>query len=110
MNSPERSAPGRKVPVFIRRKAEGEGRFHEESVFSVGVFSNKRVLLGIGVELVLICALSYVPFLQGIFNTAPLAITDWLLLIVLPFPVLLLEELRKLIVRRRNNHKGGRSL
>jgi len=37
VNSPERSAPGRKVPVFIRRKAEGEGRFHEESVFSVGV-------------------------------------------------------------------------
>lgn len=96
--------------VFCQIGAVLNCRTERESVFSVGVFSNKRVLLGIGVELALICALSYVPFLQGIFNTAPLAITDWLLLIVLPFPVLLLEELRKLIVRRRNNHKGGRSL
>ena len=74
------------------------------------MFSNKRVLLGVAVELALICALSYVPFLQGIFNTAPLALTDWLLLIVLPFPILLLEELRKYFSRKAINRKGGRSL
>ena len=96
--------------VFCQIGAVLNCRTERESVFSVGVFSNKRVLLGIAVELVLICALSYVPFLQGIFNTAPLALTDWLLLIVLPFPILLLEELRKYFSRKAINRKGGRSL
>ena len=97
--------------VFCQIGAVLNCRTERESVFSVGVFKNKRVLLGIGVELVLICALSYVPFLQGIFNTAPLAWSDWLMLAILPFPILLLEELRKFIVRRmKQNRKGGRSL
>jgi hypothetical protein len=39
------------------------------------------VLLGIVVEILLICALSYVPFLQNIFNTAPLAWSDWVFLV-----------------------------
>ena len=96
--------------VFCQIGAVLNCRTERESVFSVGVFSNKRVLLGIGVELALICALSYVPFLQGIFNTAPLAWTDWALLVILPFPILLLEELRKYIARSLKKRKGGRSL
>ncbi|MPM50827.1 Calcium-transporting ATPase [bioreactor metagenome] len=96
--------------VFCQIGAVLNCRTERESVFSVGLFSNKRVLLGIAVELALICALSYVPFLQGIFNTAPLALTDWALLVILPFPILLLEELRKYLTRLAKNRKGGRSL
>ena len=97
--------------VFCQIGAVLNCRTEQQSVFSVGVFSNKRVLLGIGVEVALICALSYVPFLQGIFNTAPLGWTDWLLLVVLPFPILLLEELRKFLSRKYGkNRSGGRSL
>ncbi|MEN6595300.1 MAG: cation-transporting P-type ATPase [Clostridiaceae bacterium] len=96
--------------VFCQIGAVLNCRTERESVFKVGIFKNKRVLLGIVVEILLICALSYVPFLQNIFNTAPLGWTDWIFLVVLPFPILLLEELRKYFARMAKKRKGGRSL
>ncbi|HWP22424.1 MAG TPA: cation-transporting P-type ATPase [Candidatus Cryosericum sp.] len=97
--------------VFCQIGAVLNCRTERESVFKVGIFKNKRVLFGIVVEILLICALSYVPFLQSIFNTAPLGWTDWIFLVVLPFPILLLEELRKFLSRKYGkNRSGGRSL
>ena len=95
--------------VFCQIGAVLNCRTERESVFKVGIFKNKRVLLGIVVEILLISALSYIPFLQNIFNTAPLGWTDWIFLALLPFPILLLEELRKYIARLVKNRKGGRS-
>lgn len=76
-----------------------------QSVFKVGLFSNKRILFGIVFEVLLLCTIIYVPFLQGIFNTAPIGIQDWLFLIILPFPILLLEEGRKAIARHIGKKK-----
>lgn len=73
------------------------------SLSSVGLLANRRVLVGIVAEIVLLAALSYVPFLQGIFGTAPLHATDWALLAALPPVMVGLEELRKAYVRH-----GGR--
>jgi len=83
-------------------------RTTRQSVFKIGLFSNKKILLGIGVEVLLICALSYVPFLQTIFNMAPIGLRDWAFLIVLPIPILLIEELRKAVVRNclKKKEKG----
>jgi len=97
--------------VFCQVGAVLNCRTERESVFKVGIFQNKRVLLGILVEIILICALSYVPFLQEIFNTAPLGLSDWGLLVLIPIPILALEELRKFLARLiKKNRKGGRSL
>jgi potassium/sodium efflux P-type ATPase len=70
------------------------------SVFKLGIFKNRHVLFGIVCELVILCALIYLPFLHGIFNTAPLGLRDWIYLIIIPVPVFLLEEARKAVVRR----------
>lgn len=76
-------------------------RTDRQSLFSVGLFSNPRLIaagcFGIG----LMAAISYVPLLQDVFNTAPLAAADWAVLVA--FGVLLLgaEEVRKWWVRRR---------
>ncbi|WRK55709.1 cation-translocating P-type ATPase C-terminal domain-containing protein [Coprobacillaceae bacterium CR2/5/TPMF4] len=45
----------------------------------------------------------YVPFLNGVFGTAPLGIYEWLYLIPIPFILFGIEELRKKIVRKRKN-------
>jgi len=82
-------------------------RTKKQSVFKAGLFKNKKVLLGILVEILLVFVLTYVPFLQGIFNTSPLAFSDWVFLIILPVPVILLEEIRKYIVRKRGNKSAG---
>lgn len=83
-------------------------RTEKQSVFKIGLFSNKRVVFGVIFEILLLCAIVYVPFLQGVFNTAPLNILDWVLLVLIPIPVILLEELRKVLVRRKMRKSGGK--
>jgi magnesium-transporting ATPase (P-type) len=60
------------------------------SVFEVGLFTNKWVFVGIGVLLLLQLGFIYLPFMNTVFHTAPLGLTEWLLaalvgLIVFPF-------------------------
>ncbi len=75
-------------------------RTTKESLFKVGVFTNRYLLIGIAIEIILIFLIVYLPPLQHIFSTAPLYLNDWLIL--LPFAALLLfaDELRKWLVRR----------
>ena len=75
-------------------------RTSRESVFRVGFFGNRLVLLGIAVEICLILCLAYVPFLRSVFGLAPLALRDWAFVATFPFIMLALEETRKAIVRR----------
>lgn len=87
--------------IFCQIGAVLNCRTETESVFKIGIFGNKRILLGIVVEICLLLCLSYIPLLQDVFGTAPLARNDWLFLIVVPFFILGVEELRKALVRRR---------
>jgi magnesium-transporting ATPase (P-type) len=47
------------------------------SVLSVGFFSNKWVWWGVGTTIVLQALFTYAPFMNTIFDTAPLAASDW---------------------------------
>lgn len=91
--------------VFSQIAAAMNCRTQISSVFSIGLFSNHRILLGIGVEIVLIALLMYVPFLQGVFNTGPLNVSEWIFLFCIPVPLFLIEEFRKLIVRKIKAHR-----
>lgn len=75
-------------------------RTQHESLFRVGLLSNRLVLLGIAVELALLGAIAYLPPCNAFFGTAPLA--AWQLALGLPFAVgiVAVEELRKLLLRR----------
>lgn len=86
--------------VFCQIAAAMNCRTQISSVFSVGLFSNRRIWLGIGVEIGLIALLMYVPFLQTVFNTGPLNIIEWSFLFCIPVPLFLLEEGRKWLLRR----------
>ncbi len=77
-------------------------RTDRRSSFSVGLFSNRTLNLGIISEIVIILALVYLPPLQQVFGTAALPPAYWLVLIPIPFIHFGLEELRKYIVRRRS--------
>ena len=78
-------------------------RTETDSVFSVGLFSNRQINLGIVFEVFLVVLLSVVPPLREIFHTSPLAPLDYAFLCLLPPVILLMEELRKAIVRKRHN-------
>lgn len=89
--------------VFCQIAAAINCRTQNTSVFKIGIFSNRHILIGILSEIVILLLLIYVPFFQGVFNTGPLKLVNWLFLIAIPIPLVLIEELRKWLVRRRNN-------
>ena len=95
--------------VFSQIGAVLNCRTERESVFKIGLFSNRKVLFGIVFEFLLLSAIIYVPFLQVTFHTAAIGWQEWLFLVVIPIPILLVEELRKAIVRRMDKAKktGG---
>jgi len=95
--------------VFSQIGAVLNCRTERESVFKIGLFSNRKVLFGIVFEVFLLGAIIYVPFLQTTFHTAAIGWQEWLFLAVIPIPILLVEELRKALVRRmgRTKETGG---
>lgn len=78
-------------------------RTRRQSLFSVGLLSNKLVLLGIASELTLLMLISYVPAVNTFFGTAPLE--PWHLLLSVPFAIAILigDEIRRYFVRRENS-------
>jgi magnesium-transporting ATPase (P-type) len=76
-------------------------RTNRDSVFRIGLLSNRFLLAGIAFELALLIALVYVPAFQGIFHTQAYDPRAWLLLVIWPVFVFGAEEARKAVVRRR---------
>lgn len=75
-------------------------RTDRESVLKRGIFTNRYINLGLFVEIIILLVIIYVPFFNGIFNTAPLDLIEWLYLIPIPIVILMIEELRKKISRK----------
>lgn len=92
--------------VFCQIGAVFNCRTEKQSVFKIGLFSNRQVNIGIIIELSLMVALIYVPWIQTIFHTAPLNVLDWLWLYIWPPLILFIEELRKVWVRKKDTIVG----
>ena len=71
-----------------------------QSVFTMGLFSNRMILLGIASELLILAFIVWNPFANLIFNTSPLDLRY--ILLSIPFALFLLgiDELRKYLLRR----------
>lgn len=75
-------------------------RSERKSIFSIGLFSNKFLNVGIAVQIALMLLLTYTPVGHNIFGTAPLPWQFWLMMLPLMSAMLLIDESRKWIVRR----------
>ena len=85
-------------------------RTERTSVFTIGFFSNRLLLIGIIVELAVVNILIYVQPFREIFELSPFPLHFWLLLLLYPPVIFLLEEARKAVWRvrkRRNSPVGG---
>lgn len=71
------------------------------SVFRIGLFSNRLIWVGIATELILLAAILYLPVLQSVFGTAPFPFENWLFLFAWTPALLLADEMRKAMMRRR---------
>ncbi|UCH51017.1 MAG: calcium-transporting P-type ATPase, PMR1-type [Chloroflexota bacterium] len=69
----------------------------EYSLFKIGPFANKWLLLAIGWECIMLGLVVYLPFLQGPFNTYALTLTDWTIAILSASTIFIAAEIYKLI-------------
>jgi Ca2+-transporting ATPase len=72
----------------------------QESVFSMDPWGNKTLLMGIGLSILAILAVVYIPFMQFIFETRPLTIESWALILATGLLVLLAAEIMKKLLSK----------
>jgi Ca2+-transporting ATPase len=77
-------------------------RSDSRSVFSRLTFTNKALWISLASVLALQIAVTHVWFMQNLFDTMDITLQQWLICIATASSVLWVEELRKLIVRRRH--------
>ena len=80
-------------------------RSGSQSIFKLGLFTNRWLLYGIAVEIIMVLSLIYIPPIAHLFNMSPLRYEHWLLIMTFGLILLLLEEGRKLLVRFKVRHK-----
>lgn len=64
-------------------------------LLKIGIFTNRWMNIAISTSLVLILAVIYIPFLNKIFNTLPLGLTQWEVIVPLLFVPSIAAELTK---------------
>ena len=74
-------------------------RSNTDSIFKIGFFSNRMMLLAVAVTFLLQLALIYVPFLQNIFKTVALTPIDLAFALILSTVVFITVEIEKWIRR-----------
>jgi Ca2+-transporting ATPase len=79
-------------------------RSESRSLFSIGLFSNKPLLGAVLLTFALQMAVTYVSFLQPIFNTEALTLMELVIVIVVSSVVFIAVELEKLFFRVRRKH------
>ena len=69
------------------------------------LFSNKFLVLAVLGSLILQVLVIYLPFLQNVFRTVPLAFLDWILLFVLALPIFLVPFLEGVLAKLLGMHQ-----
>ncbi|MFA5362265.1 MAG: calcium-translocating P-type ATPase, SERCA-type [Candidatus Omnitrophota bacterium] len=66
-----------------------------ESIFKIGFFTNKKLIIAVLISFLLQMAVVYIPFLQRIFKTEPLGFLDWVLAVLISsLPLWAMEVLK----------------
>lgn len=73
----------------------------KESLFKIGLFTNKKLLYATGFSFLLQMSVVYVPFLQKIFKTEPLPFYCWVLAVLISTFPLWAMEMVKIINKKK---------
>ena len=88
------------VNVFLCRSST-------RSIFSTGVLGNPLIWGGVLIEIAVIVLIDYTPLGNLIFVTSPIGPNVWLFVVPFAVAMLIAEEVRKMIVRRRPIKNSG---
>jgi Ca2+-transporting ATPase len=80
-------------------------RSRRESLFKIGLFSNKYLVLGIIISVILQLAVVYLPPLQTLFHTVALSLLEIVTILLVSSTILFGAEIMKFFERRGAQHK-----
>lgn len=83
-------------------------RTDRQSVFKVGIFSNRLLVLAEALAILIMVAIAYAPPLQSLLGTAAVPLYYWIIPAAFGVFALIAEEVRKFCVRRRADPTTGR--
>ena len=75
-------------------------RSPRQTIWQIGLFTNKKLILAVIASMMLQVMVIYTPFLQGVFETEALTVLDWLETILISFTAFAFVEVLK-VVRNR---------
>ncbi|KAI7742267.1 hypothetical protein M8C21_002455 [Ambrosia artemisiifolia] len=73
----------------------------DNSLLTMPPWRNPYLLVAMVVSFGLHCLILYVPFLANVFGIVPLGFDEWVLVILVSSPVILIDELLKIVARSR---------
>nr|WP_048055456.1 cation-transporting P-type ATPase [Methanotorris igneus] len=74
----------------------------DESIFKIGIFANKLLILAVVVIALTTLCVIYFPFLQRIFEFTPLNLKEWIICLTGAFSAFVFMEVIKLFMRNKN--------
>lgn len=74
-------------------------------LLKLGVFTNRYMQYAVAASLVLLLSTVYVPFLQPVFNTRPLGLREWAVMLPLLLVPAAAAELTKAVLRLRDRRR-----
>lgn len=80
-------------------------RSERHLLFEVGILSNPTMIYATGLSFLLLLGVIYIPILQPVFHTVSLGLIDWGIIITFAILPLLISELYKATLARRNVKK-----
>jgi len=79
-------------------------KMRKTTIFSTELFSNTWLFVSVILTLILQLLIVYLPFFNRIFNTIPLNLNDWLIILAISSSIIWLNELIKLAKRIKTKH------
>ena len=76
-------------------------RVGDATVFSRHTLSNRPLLWALAAVVAMQVVIVHVPFFERVFDTVPLTLSQWGLVVAVPMSLLVVEELRKAVIRFR---------
>ena len=76
-------------------------RVGDATVFSRHTLSNRPLLWALAAVVAMQVVIVQVPFFERVFDTVPLTLSQWGLVVAVPMSLLVVEELRKAVIRFR---------
>ncbi|MGL5380870.1 calcium-translocating P-type ATPase, PMCA-type [Clostridium sp.] len=78
-----------------------ECRSERHSIFEIKLFTNPYLVGACAISIIMVCSILYIPFLSGIFNTVPLMLNHWMIVLFYSGVIFIINSVYLLIKSKK---------